>query len=445
MENRPPDDHPPTVTAVTPERRLTTAPTQQPPPSPVVVLDAVGHRFGTVDALSNLSFVVPTGRITVLLGPNGAGKTTAIRAVTGAIAPMWGTVRTFGLDPDDDGHLVRPRCGVVSAKPALYDRLSGRDNLAYAARLYGVDRGRRKSGDASDRIEDAAARFGIADALDLLVGGYSTGMKTRLALARSVLHDPELLLFDEPTSGLDPESSYAVLELIREMTSYGHTVVMCTHLLAEAEGLADHVVVMEAGTDLVSGSPQELTDRYWPNPIVGLAAEDPRLLDRAAAFPGVAGYRRDPGGARLEVDDLGRVPDIVASLVADGVRITRVDPHVPSLEDLYFTIRRQAGIAGPIPSTGHGLAPVPGGHGTPPPLPPALSDPPPLPPELSDLLRAPQALFDAPPRPRALFDAPMPPQPLFDLPPAARALFDAPATPDTTPDPTPDTTAKATR
>lgn len=343
----------PTATAP-PDASVLPAP-QQPEPEPeqVVMLSGVGHRFGDNDALNDLSFDVPDGRITVLLGPNGAGKTTAIRAITGALAPMWGTVRTFGLDPDDDGHLVRPRCGVVSAKPALYDRLSGRDNLAYAAELYGV------GADADDRIEDCAARFGISDALDQMVGGYSTGMKTRLALARSVLHDPQLLLYDEPTSGLDPESSYAVLDMIREMTSYGHTVVMCTHLLAEAEGLADHIVMMEAGTALISGSPVELTRRYWPHPILTMDAEDPRALDRAASFPGVAGYRRDPSGVRLEVDDLRRVPDMVASLTADGVRLTRVEPHVPTLEDLYFTIRREAGVVATI----SGLAPVTTDHG----------------------------------------------------------------------------------
>ncbi len=315
----------------------------------------MAHRFGSTDALVDLCFEVPDGRVTVLLGPNGAGKTTAMRAITGAIAPMWGTVRTFGLDPDDDGHLVRPRCGVVSAKPALYDRLDGWDNLRYAAQLYGLGR------EADARLGAAAQRFGIADALDQLVGGYSTGMKTRLALARSVLHDPELLLFDEPTSGLDPESSHAVLELIREMTTDGRTVVMCTHLLAEAEGLADHVVVMDAGRDLVSGTPGELTRRFWPDPILTLDAEDPRLLDRAA------GYRRDPAGARLEIDDVARVADIVASLVADGVRLTRVEPHVPTLEDLYFTIRRQAGATIDHPGrpvvrtsgrTPHGLEPI---------------------------------------------------------------------------------------
>ena len=118
-------------------------------------------------------------------------------------------------------------------------------------------------------------------------------MKTRLALARSVLHDPELLLFDEPTSGLDPESSHAVLDLIREMTAEGRTVVMCTHLLVEAEGLADQIVVLEAGTDLIAGSPDELTRRYWPGDDRAARRRGPRpARPRSRAWPGVLGLRR---------------------------------------------------------------------------------------------------------------------------------------------------------
>ena len=190
------------------------APAPQAPPAPhadpaltepygpnglVVELHEVGKNFGRVPALSNLTILVPEGRITVLLGPNGAGKTTAIRMITGAMTPDKGRVRTFGYDPDRFGEEIRRRCGVVSAKPALYDRLSGWDNLQYSAELYGLGR------HAVTPIREAAGRFGILEALDQQVGGYSTGMKTRLALARSVLHNPDLLLFDEPTSGLDPE------------------------------------------------------------------------------------------------------------------------------------------------------------------------------------------------------------------------------------------------
>src|SRR4051794_15998327 len=191
--------------------------------SGVVALSHVRRSFGPVTGLADLSLNVEAGSVTVLVGPNGAGKTTALRVVTGALAPHSGKVRVFGLDPTGpDGQTVRGRCGVVAAKPALYDRLSGRDNLRYAAELFGV--GSHAPIDAS--IDTSAARFGIEDALDLRVGGYSTGMKTRLALARAILHDPELLLLDEPTSGLDPESSRAVLALIDEMADDGKTVVM---------------------------------------------------------------------------------------------------------------------------------------------------------------------------------------------------------------------------
>jgi ABC-2 type transport system ATP-binding protein len=306
------------------------------PMGPAVALRGVSRSFGPNPALRDLDLIVPAGRITVLLGPNGAGKTTAIRMITGALAPDGGAVRVFGLDPAVDGEEVRRRCGIVTAKPSLYDRLSGYDNLAYSAELYGLGRG----DDARDRIVAAASRFGIDHALAQQAGGYSTGMKTRLALARSVLHEPELLLFDEPTSGLDPESSIAVLDLIREMTSTGVTVVMCTHLLLEAEGLADQVVVLEDGKDLIAGTPAELTARFWPGAVVRLDAEDRSALDRLRDAEGVLRYDRDATSpAVVQLDDMARVPDLVLLLAAEGVRLTRVEPHSPTLEDLYFAVR----------------------------------------------------------------------------------------------------------
>ena len=227
----------------------------------------------------------------------------------------------------------------MSAKPALYDRLSGLDNLRYSAELYGLGRGTA----VDERIVEAAARFGIDAALHDQVGGYSTGMKTRLALSRSVLHRPELLLYDEPTSGLDPESSHAVLELIREMTADGSTVVMCTHLLLEAEGLADQVVVLQDGTNLVEGSPDELTKRYWPDAMVRLGADDADALDALAHHVGVVGYERTDHTAVLRLDAADRVPDLVFALTASGARVTRVEPHEPTLEDLYFAVRQASG------------------------------------------------------------------------------------------------------
>jgi ABC-type multidrug transport system ATPase subunit len=157
-----------------------------------------------------------------------------------------------------------------------------------------------------------------------------------------VLHQPELFLFDEPTSGLDPESSHAVLELIRTMTDTGATVVMCTHLLLEAEGLADQVVVLEEGRDLVRGTPIDLSRRFWPHAVVRIDGPDRAAI--AAGVRGAEGVVAIDGGdgerpLAVSIDDHVRVPDLVFRLAAAGVRVTRVEPYEPSLEDLYFAVR----------------------------------------------------------------------------------------------------------
>ncbi|MEM7340447.1 MAG: ABC transporter ATP-binding protein [Actinomycetota bacterium] len=328
-----------------------------------VDLRAVSRSFGRVPALQGVSILAPAGEITVLLGPNGAGKTTAIRIITGALTADAGSVTVLGVDPSGpDGEDVRRRCGVVSAKPSLYDRLSGWDNLRYAAQLYGLGRG-----PATDqRLASAAERFGIAPALDQAVGGYSTGMKTRLALARSILHEPDLLLLDEPTSGLDPESAAAVLDLVRTMATEGRTVLLCTHLLLEAEGLADQVVMMEQGSTVLSGRPAELAQRFWPEQTLSIRVTDGHHLDRLATEPGVGDYTRTGTVARLTLTDPSVVPELVRQLVIDGAAIEAVEPFTPSLEDLYFAIRRREEhpmTAPPPPAAVDRVAPEPVGAG----------------------------------------------------------------------------------
>jgi len=292
---------------------------------------SVSKAFGEVRALSDLDFVAPSGSITVLLGPNGAGKTTTVRLATGSMQPDFGDIRVLGLVPMDDGREVRARVGVVPPKPAFYEQLTGWENLQFAATIF----------EASERAaRDAAERFDIAHALDQEVGGYSTGMRTRLALARAVIHDPEVLLLDEPTAGLDPESSRAVLELISELAGKGRTIVMCTHLLHEAEGIADQVVLMDNGTTRAAGHPRDLARRYMADPVVIFDAENREVLATLEGRAGVIRMRRN-GHVEVALDDLHRLPDLIAELVAGGARLTRVEPKQPTLEDLYFEMQRR--------------------------------------------------------------------------------------------------------
>lgn len=298
--------------------------------SDAIAFNTVRKTFGKITALEDITFRAPHGSVTVLLGPNGAGKTTTVRLTTGALLPDSGDITVLGLSPTDDGDEVRARVGVVAPKPAFYDQLTGWENLQFAATIF-------ESTEANARA--AAERFGIDHALTQEVGGYSTGMRTRLALARAVVHDPEVLMLDEPTAGLDPESARAVLELIKEMAGRGRTIVMCTHLLHEAEGIADQVVLMDNGSVRAAGRPQDLARSYMENPIVVIDAEERDALDIISSLDGVLAIELS-GAARVTVDSTDRIPDIVIELVKRGVRPTRVEPLTPTLEDLYFEMQK---------------------------------------------------------------------------------------------------------
>ena len=297
----------------------------------VIVLSNVLRTFGRVRAVDGLDLNVPKGTVAVLLGPNGAGKTTTVRLITGALKIHGGSIRVLGLDPDGDGDEIRRRTGVVPPKPALYDELTGYENLAFTADIWGV---------GHKVIPEAAERFGISYALSDAVGGYSTGMRTRLALARAVIHDPEVLLLDEPTAGLDPESSRAVLNLIRELAGRGRTIVMCTHLLHEAEGIADQVVLMGAGSARAAGHPTKLAAEYMKHPKVIFDAENRTTLQSVQDHHGVLGAEWN-GALHVTLESLNDLPDLVSDLVASGTRLTRVEPVLPTLEHLYFEMQRK--------------------------------------------------------------------------------------------------------
>jgi ABC-2 type transport system ATP-binding protein len=224
----------------------------------VISINSLTRCFNVTTAVDQLSLEVHAGEIFGFLGHNGAGKTTTVRLLNGVIKPTSGSMRVLGLDPQVDGPALRRRTGVLTETPSMDERLTAWDNLLIYADLYGVPRA-----DVRWRINELLTEFDLADRAQERVGGYSKGMKQRLALARALLHKPELLFLDEATSGLDPISAHHVDELIVRMARReNRTVFLCTHNLVEAQKLCDRVAVLEHGRLMALGTPAELTRQY---------------------------------------------------------------------------------------------------------------------------------------------------------------------------------------
>ena len=308
----------------------------------VIVTEGLGKRFGDVTAVVDLSLEIYAGEVFGLLGHNGAGKTTTIRLLNGILTPSTGEARVLGLDPVKDGPALRRRTGVLTETPSLDERLTARENLTYYADLYGVPRHR-----VPHRVQGLLAEFGLAERADEPVGSYSKGMKQRLALARALLHEPELLFLDEPTAGLDPVAAREVHELIRELSQgEGRTVVLCTHNLMEAQRLCHRVAVLEEGRLVALGTPEELIRglhrEHWVE--VELSPEDGAMVGTLREVPGVLEVVRErPGVLRVRVAAPRVLPEIAASIVGAGARLFRLSPQEPTLEDVYFALHGQEG------------------------------------------------------------------------------------------------------
>lgn len=197
---------------------------------------------GDVLAVDNISFSASKGEIFGLLGPNGAGKTTTIRLIATTLAPTGGTAVVGGFDIHKHPAEVRRQIGVLTTDIGVYDRFSGRENLRYYGHLYGLE-----GQDLENRIDELIKLLDMSDFTAKRAGKYSTGMKQKLAIARSVIHDPKVIIFDEPTSGLDVIASQTVIAFMHRMKELGKLVVLSTHQMPDAERLCDRIAIIHQG------------------------------------------------------------------------------------------------------------------------------------------------------------------------------------------------------
>jgi ABC-2 type transport system ATP-binding protein len=297
--------------------------------------------FGTEKALDSLSFDVEAGEVVALLGPNGAGKTTTVRLLNGLLRPDAGTARVLGLDPTADGTELRRRTGVMTEQSGLDERLTALENVAFTARIRGL-----RAADAATQSAVLLERFGIASRAHDRVQGFSTGQRKRVALARALLHDPEVLFLDEPTAGLDPEATRDVLDLLASLAAErGRTVLLCTHFLGEAGRLCQRMAVLHRGRLRAFGRPDELAARLWRGVPVELdlgAAADERTLAALRAGRGVLSAEATSNGARVQLEERAALPPLVATLVQMEVPVYGAVPRPPTIEEIYFAIQERA-------------------------------------------------------------------------------------------------------
>ena len=302
--------------------------------------DRLTRRFGSSIALDELTIEVAEGEVLALLGPNGAGKTTTIRLLDGVLSPDSGSSQVLGFDPAVEPNEVRRRTGVLTEHAGLDDRLTATENLMTTARIRGMDADLAKR-----RVGELLERFGMSARADQLVVGASTGQRKRIALERSLLHDPEVLFLDEPTSGLDPAAIRDVVALIDSLAAeQGRTVVLCTHFLGEADELADRMAMLHMGRLEAFGRPAELAAQLWSGfpATIELGGPAPvELADRIRAVRGVQEVSVTDDGCSLSVDEFDVLPQVVAELVHAGASVFAARPASRTVSDIYFEIERR--------------------------------------------------------------------------------------------------------
>jgi ABC-2 type transport system ATP-binding protein len=308
------------------------------------MIEAIGlrKRFRSLVAVHDLSFSVGDGEIFGILGPNGAGKTTSVRMLAGLIAPSDGTARINGMELGQQSQAIRAVTGILTESPGLHDKLTARENLGYYGRLYGL-----RGGNLRRAVDRYLGIVGLPEVGDRRVGGFSKGMRQKVAIARALLHEPEVLYLDEPTSALDPSAAKTIRDFVATLRDAGRSIVVCTHNLDEAERLCDRIGIMR-GTLLQVDTPARLRRRNGSASVrvelVG-ARQPESFLHMLSDLPFVEGARASDGALLVELGDpRGDNPELVRTLVEAGARIVAVSEEAITLEQVYLDMVGEAGV-----------------------------------------------------------------------------------------------------
>ncbi len=298
--------------------------------SPVIRVEGVSRWFGSVVAVSDVTFDITPG-VTGVLGPNGAGKTTLLRMMTGLAAVSDGTVTMFGEPVRDNPPLYR-RIGVMSEHETVYSFLRGRDFVRMMARLRGVS-------DLDAAVDRAIGLVDLEEAAHLRLGTYSRGMRQRMRLAATLVHEPEVLILDEPLNGADPRHRVQFQTLLRRLADEGRTIVLSSHILEEVERVADTVLLIVNGKLAASGGFRAIRAALDQRPYhVRVIADAPRELAAAVVrLPSVEAVNVDPDGALIVLSR--NVRDLQVELPrlaqAASISLRRVEPLDDSLESVF--------------------------------------------------------------------------------------------------------------
>ncbi|HZO73093.1 MAG TPA: ABC transporter ATP-binding protein [Ktedonobacteraceae bacterium] len=290
--------------------------------------------FGERVAVDGLTLAIPEGTVFGFLGPNGAGKTTTVRMLASLIAPTSGSATVNGHEVGTDDEVIRQSVGILTETPGLYERLTALQNLVFFGQLYNLPAQR-----AAEHAERYLRLLDLWDRRDDKVGGFSKGMRQKVAIARALLHEPKIVFLDEPTAGLDPEASRVVRDFIKSLKSEGRTIFLTTHNLPEADELCDLIAVFR--TKLVRlDTPENLrVGLFGRGAEVRVAGDASQWIETVKALPFVHNVTARESILSIGLDDPDKQnPALIHALVYAGAQIRTVAPIAHSLEDVYLEL-----------------------------------------------------------------------------------------------------------